>query len=119
MSNMNSHQIRQELRKVPPPSKNWEARMIREVVKHSQQQQGQARAYLAALVNLLYRRPVLVPALTVLCLLGVGLWHPITYYSGADAQYKAAVSYTEQITGLDEDSEDQNLETLNSWIPDN
>ena len=90
--------------------------MIREVVKQPQQQEP---AYLTGLRNLLYRRAMLAPALAALCLLVVGLWHPITYYNSADAQYRAAISYTEQITGLNEDTEDQNLETLNSWIPDN
>lgn len=116
----NNQQIRKQLRKVPPPFKGWEARLIRAIVKHPQHRQGKIAEQLAALVTWLARRAVWAPALATLCLLVVGLWQPLGP-NGTDAQYRAAISYTEEISGLAEDEEDPStiIETLNSWIPRN
>ena len=114
----NNQQIRKQLRKVPPPAKGWEARLIRAIVKYPQHKQPLGP--LAALVTWLARRAIWAPALATLCLLIVGLWQPLGP-NGTDAQYRAAISYTEEISGLAEDEEDPStiIETLNSWIPGN
>ncbi len=121
-------QIRQELLHVPQPGKNWEERLIREAVARPQSGITAIIGIFVrsanALGGLFRRQPLLAPALAAGCLLMLIVWNPLDTYrvpggsASEDALYRNAISYTEEITGVNDAlPEEEILEEINAWIP--